>query len=94
MRLVRIRDYRGGMNEVKPDDLLVSTEEEVEVDAETAVAIDRDIRAADEGRTGSLDELWKMIPEWISKFEPRKRRFVDFETVLHFWHGSRRIPRF
>ncbi len=39
------------MDEVKPDDLLVSTEEEVEVDAETAVAIDRDTRAADEGRT-------------------------------------------
>ena len=61
------------MAEAKPDDLFVSTEE-VEVDAETAAAIERGIRAADEGRTVSLDELRKMIPEWISKFESRKRR--------------------
>ena len=58
------------MAETKPD---VSTEE-VEVDAETAAAIERGIKAADEGRTFSLDEVRKMIPEWISKFESRKRR--------------------
>ena len=62
------------MAEVKPDDLFVSTEEEVEVDAETAAAIERGIKDADEGRTVSLDEVRKMIPEWISKFESRKRR--------------------
>ena len=59
---------------MKPDDLFVSTEEEVEVDAETAAAIERGIKDADEGRTFSLDEVRKMIPEWISKFESRKRR--------------------
>jgi len=62
------------MGEVKPDDLFVSTEEAVEVDAETAAAIERGIKDADEGRTFSLDEVRKMIPEWISKFESRKRR--------------------
>jgi predicted transcriptional regulator len=62
------------MAEVKPDDLFVSTEEAVEVDAETAAAIERGIKDADEGRTFSLEEVRKMIPEWISKFESRKRR--------------------
>jgi predicted transcriptional regulator len=62
------------MAEAKPDDLFVSTEEEVEVDAETAAAIERGIKDADEGGTFSLDEIRKMIPEWISKFESRKRR--------------------
>ena len=62
------------MAEVNPDDLFVSTEEEVEVDAETAAAIERGIKDADEGRTFSVDEVRKMIPEWISKFESRKRR--------------------
>jgi hypothetical protein len=55
------------MAEVKPDDLFVSTEEEVEVDAETAAEIELGIKDADEGRTFSLDEVRKMIPEWISK---------------------------
>jgi predicted transcriptional regulator len=62
------------MAEVNPDDLFVSTEEEVEVDAETAAAIERGIKDADEGLTFSVDEVRKMIPEWISKFESRKRR--------------------
>lgn len=62
------------MAELKPDDLFVSNEEEVKVDAETAAAIERGIKDADEGRTVSLDEVRKMIPEWISKFESRKRR--------------------
>ncbi len=48
--------------------------EEVEVDAETLAAIDRGIKAADEGRTVSLDEVRQMIPRWISKFEFQNRR--------------------
>lgn len=55
-------------------DFFVSTEEEVEVDAETAAALDRAIKQADEGRTVPLEEVRKMIPEWISKFESRQRR--------------------
>lgn len=47
---------------------------EVEVDEETLAAIDRGIQAADEGRSVPLDDVRKMIPQWISKFESRKRR--------------------
>jgi predicted transcriptional regulator len=62
------------MAEVKPDDLFVSTEEAVEVDAETAAAIERGIRAADEGKVVSSDEVRKLIPRWISKFSTPNRR--------------------
>ena len=48
-------------------DPMVSTEE-VEVDPETAAAIDRGIRAADEGRVVSSEKVRELIPEWISKF--------------------------
>jgi predicted transcriptional regulator len=54
--------------------LQVPATEEVEVDAETLAAIDRGIKAADEGRTVPLEEAWKMIPKWISKFESQARR--------------------
>jgi predicted transcriptional regulator len=45
--------------------------EEFAEDEETLAAIDRGIKAADEGRTVSLEEVRKMIPEWIRKFESR-----------------------
>jgi predicted transcriptional regulator len=47
----------------------VPVSEEVEVDAVTLAAIDRGIKDADEGRSVPIDEVRKMIPEWISKFE-------------------------
>jgi predicted transcriptional regulator len=47
------------------------TEEE---DQETLAAIDRGIQAADEGRTVSIDDVRKMIPNWISKFDSQSRR--------------------
>ncbi len=54
--------------------LEVPVTEEVEVDSKTLASIDRGIDDADEGRTFSIDEVRKMIPEWISKFEsPRQR---------------------
>jgi predicted transcriptional regulator len=62
------------MGETKPTGSFVSTEEEIEVDEKTLAAIDRGINDADEGRTVPLEEVRKMIPEWISKFESRKRR--------------------
>ena len=45
-----------------------------EEDDATLAAIDRRIKDADEGRTVPLEEVRKMIPEWISKFESRKKR--------------------
>jgi predicted transcriptional regulator len=47
---------------------------EVEVDEETLAAIDRGLKAAEEGRSVRLDETREMIPRWISKFESRNRR--------------------
>ena len=48
--------------------------EEVEVDSATLARIDRGIKDADEGRTVPLEEVRKMIPQWISKFESPKVR--------------------
>ena len=47
---------------------------EVKMDAETAAAIERGIRAADEGKVVSNDEVRKLIPQWISKFSTPSRR--------------------
>ncbi len=54
--------------------LQIPPTEEVKVDAETLAAIDRGIEAADEGRTVSVEEVRKMVPKWISKFESQTRR--------------------
>jgi predicted transcriptional regulator len=48
--------------------------EEVEVDAKTLAAIDRGIADADAGRAVPLEEVRKLIPQWISKFESPKAR--------------------
>jgi predicted transcriptional regulator len=54
--------------------LQVPVTDKVEVDAETLAAIDRGIEDAHEGRTMSIDEVRKLIPKWISKFESQKPR--------------------
>ncbi len=46
---------------------------EVEVDTETLAAIGRGIKQAKEGRTVPLEDLWAMIPKWISKFESQSK---------------------
>jgi hypothetical protein len=58
--------YRENMAELKPD-LFVSEEPEIEVDAETAAAIQRGIQAADDGDVVSSEEVHKLVPQWISK---------------------------
>ena len=50
------------MVDSKPDPM-VSTEEEIKVDAQTAAAIERGIRAANEGRVVSSEEVRKLIPQ-------------------------------
>jgi len=54
--------------------LQVPATDRIKVDAETLAAIDCGIKDADEGRTVPLDEVRKMIPKWISKFESQKPR--------------------
>ncbi|MGA8026179.1 MAG: hypothetical protein WB992_03480 [Bryobacteraceae bacterium] len=48
-------------------DPFVSTEEEVEVDAETAAAIQRGIEDAEAGRVISLEKARERMHQWISK---------------------------
>lgn len=54
--------------------LQVPVTDEVTVDAETRAAIQRGIEDTDAGRTISLEEARRMIPEWISKFESQEPR--------------------
>ncbi|MGO8817024.1 MAG: CopG family transcriptional regulator [Terriglobia bacterium] len=54
--------------------LEVPVSEEVEVDAKTLAAIDQGIADADAGRAVPLEDVRKLIPQWISKFESPKPR--------------------
>jgi hypothetical protein len=63
--------YCKGMVDLK---LQVPATDEVEVDAETLAAIDHGIKDANEGRTIPIDEVRKMIPKRISKFESQTPR--------------------
>ena len=60
------------MGEMKPADRFTSTEEEVEVDEATLAAIDRGIKAADEGRVVPLEEVRRRMQEWHTKSSSRK----------------------
>ena len=48
--------------------------EEIDVDAKTFAAIDRGIVDADAGRVVPLEEVRKLVPQWISKFQSPKPR--------------------
>ena len=60
------------MGEAKPADKFTSTEEELEVDEETLAAIDRGIKAADEGRVVPLEEVRGRMQQWHTKSSSRK----------------------
>jgi len=62
------------MADPKVSDPLVSTEEEVEVDAETAAAIERGIDAADEERVVPAEEIRKLVAQWTSKSSTPSQR--------------------
>lgn len=62
------------MVDTRVSEPLISTEPEVEVDAETAAAIERGIRAADEGRVVPAEEVRQLIPQWISRSSTPSRR--------------------
>ncbi len=57
------------MAELKLDHPVPMTEEE---DEATLAAIDRGIKAADEGRVVSLKEVRRRIQEWLSKSSSAK----------------------
>jgi predicted transcriptional regulator len=61
------------MTEPEPN-LMNAAEEEVDVDAAMAAAIDRGLKAADEGRLVSGDEVRKLIPQWITRFSTPNQR--------------------
>ena len=71
MRPDRCPSYCKDMADLK---LQVPVTDEVKVDADTLATIDRGIEDADGGRTVPLDEVRKMIPQWISKFKSQKPR--------------------
>jgi predicted transcriptional regulator len=56
------------MADPNPIDPFISTEDEVEVYAETAAAIEEGLCDGKEGRVVSSEEVRKLIPQWISKF--------------------------
>ena len=60
------------MDEARLEHQFTSTEEEVEVDEETLAAIDRGIKAADEGRVVPLEEVRRRMQEWHTKSSSRK----------------------
>jgi len=55
-------------------DPMVPGGEEVEVDMRAAAAIERGIRAADQGQVISSEEVRKLVPQWISKFSTQNQR--------------------
>jgi predicted transcriptional regulator len=61
------------MDEARPD-FFVSNEDPVEVDVETAAALERSIREAEEGRLVPHEEVRKMVSQWISNFSTRPQR--------------------
>jgi predicted transcriptional regulator len=53
--------------------LQITANEETEADAETLAAIDHAMEDAKAGRSVPLEDVRRMIPSWISKFESQKR---------------------
>ena len=68
------QDYRKGTAEVKKVDFNDSVPLTEEEDEETLAAIDRGIKAADEGRVVSSEEARRRMQEWLTKSSSPKTR--------------------
>ena len=55
-------------------DLCEAADDNFEEDEATLAAIDAGIRASNEGRVVSLEEVRKLIPQWIAKYSLQKPR--------------------
>ena len=62
------------MSDLKMMELFEAADDNFEEDEATLAAIDAGIRAADEGRVVSLEEVRKLIPQWISKYSLQNQR--------------------
>ena len=62
------------MSDLKMIDLLEAADDNFEEDEATLAAIDAGIRDADAGRVVSLEEVRKLIPQWIAKYSLQKPR--------------------
>ena len=63
------------MSDLKMIDPFVCTDERFDDEDEaTLAAIDAGIRDADAGRVVSLEEVRKLIPQWIAKYSLQKPR--------------------
>ncbi len=59
--------YLQDMRNLEGIDLFISTEEEIEVDTETAKAIQRGIEDADAGRVVTTEEVRERMGQWLSR---------------------------
>jgi predicted transcriptional regulator len=62
------------MTNLEGIDPFISTEDEIEVDAETAAAIRRGIEDADAGRVVTLEEARERMEQWLSRSSSPRRR--------------------
>lgn len=67
-------DYRRGVAEVKKQDFNESSSILDEEDEATLAAIDRGIKAADEGRVVPIAEVRRRMNQWITKSSSPKTR--------------------
>jgi len=75
------------MAEMKPPDRFASTEEEVDLDEATLAAIDRGIKAADEGRVVPLEEVRRRMRSGIQN--PLHGRRSSWSRGAAFLHSRR-----
>ncbi len=66
--------YLECMTNLEGIDPFISTEDEIEVDAETAAAIRRGIEDADAGRVVTLEEARERMEQWLSRSSSPRRR--------------------